>query len=109
MKTIFIILFAFACYGQGYVDIDLLTDSTLIGDYATLKFWEPPTTVTIGNYEIEMDSIATMTTQELNDFITLINFVANGIYWNDEIIEKLCIRFLPERLRIKTEYLRSKK
>ena len=102
MKTLIIILFALNCYGQTNVPYDNLTtggDSLLY--LSITKLWTPPTTITIGRYTFEMDSIATMTARELNDFVVLVNFVSNGFHWNDDIVERLCVRFLPERLRIK--------
>ena len=106
MKILFVILFTISCYGQAYVDpkpyIDEM-DSVLEYTYWGTIAPTPTASITIGEYTFEQDSIVTMTNQELSNFIMLLNFFASGFYWNEDVIDQLCIRLLPERLRSNNE------
>ena len=74
-----------------------LPDSIMARYLTDIELWQPPTTVTIGKYVIQLDSLTTMSRVEIDDFIRLIQLCSTLIY-NEKLMDKLCRIYLPKRL-----------
>ena len=59
--------------------------------------FEPPTTICIGKYVIRIDSLVTMSKDELDDFMRLIN-VLSAVILDNKSVDILCQKYIPQRL-----------
>ena len=57
-----------------------------------------PTSITIGHYEIEMDSVGTMTKEELVDFGLLIVILSRLSFMDGDIVDVITRKMLPARM-----------
>jgi len=59
--------------------------------------WREPSSIQIGKYIISNDSLITMTEIELDKMILIIRLLTLNIYFSEEMIDRLCKKYLPDR------------